>query len=439
MKNAAQNLLTTIAGRPVLVWGARMTGIGFLRFAKTHGVNVVGFVDSDAALAGWTISGLPIDLPDVIPSLKKKHQDLVVLVAVSIKEDEIAAALKEFGMPDGDIIRYSGFCGAFFTIDVAGTCNLRCPSCAYTVDGIKNPMGLMPFDDFQRIMEKVVDETDLVSHVCLYSWGEPLLHPELGLFIEHLHSLGIAAAVSTHLSIPSQERIEKMIKADPDFLKISVSGFYPGAYNTTHTGGDIELVKSNLRLVRILIDKYQSSMFVDVNYHMYRNNIGEDLEKMKELCAELGFIFSPCYANVTPVERLIDYAEGRPDAAMRTLEDLLLVGVDKGLEIAAPYNNQPCRFRTNQVNINWDRSVSLCCVCFERKTSTICDDFLAESLAEITQKKENHPMCKKCMPHAIPPYLLGVNQKEWEKEARKNRAPRDVSAVEARPPTRKTP
>lgn len=397
-----------------------MTGIGFLRLARKHQLDVVGFVDSDSSLAGRKIDNLLISLPTIISSLKAQYKNLAVVVAVSIKEDEIINSLKEFGMADRDCIRYSDFCGVFFTIDIAGACNLKCPSCAHTVPGISNARGLMSLDDFTKITEKLINEVGLVSHICLYSWGEPLLHPRLDLFIKHAHDTGIAIAVSTNLSIESSDQIEKLIQASPDYLKISLSGFYPEIYNTTHTGGNIDLVKSNLYKIKYFIDKHQSSIFVDVNYHMYKNNIGADLTKMKELCDDLGFVLSPCYANITPVERLIDYCEGNLDAKTKKFLKLLLVGIDKGLEIARPYNHLPCRFLTNQININWDRSVPLCCVCFDRQSSTISDDYLKDSLEVISRRKGNHSLCQKCKKYAIPPYLLGVNQKEWEKEANKN-------------------
>jgi hypothetical protein len=41
-------------------------------------------------------------------------------------------------------------------------------------------------------------------------------------------------------------------------------------------------------------------------------------------------------------------------------------------------------------------------------------------LKDISLRKESHPLCKKCKKIAIPPYLLGVNQKEWEKGANRN-------------------
>lgn len=420
MKPIKNDLLAILNNRPLIIWGARMTGIGFLRFAKKHDLNAIGFVDSDPSLTGRKISNLPINDPKIISSLKAQYKNLAVVIAVSIKQDEIIDTLKKMGVPGNDYVKYSDFCGCFFTIDVAGACNLKCPSCAHSMDNIKIPKGFMPLDDFKNITGKMLKEVDLVSHISLYSWGEPFLHPKLNLFIDHAHSMGIATAVSTNLSIISSKQIEKIVKTSPDYLKISLSGYYPEVYNTTHTGGDINLVKSNLYKLKYYMDKHESLIFVEVNYHLYKNNIGIDQNKMRGLCDELGFAFTSCYANVTPIERLVDYCEKNLDMKTQKFLKLLLVGIDKGLEITKSYNNLPCSFLTNQVNINWDRSVPLCCVCFDRRNSIISDDYLKNSLKDIVAKKKNHPLCKKCKGYGFPPYLLGVNQYEWEKEANRN-------------------
>ena len=118
---------------------------------------------------------------------------------------------------------------------------------------IKNPVGIMKLNDFKQVIKKMKQEVDMVTHVSLYSWGEPLLHTELNLLIDHLHEEGIAAAVSSHLSIPSSNQIQKLVKSAPEYLKISLSGFYPDAYNSTHTGGDINLVKSNMYKIKYYI------------------------------------------------------------------------------------------------------------------------------------------------------------------------------------------
>ncbi len=417
-----KDILKALGSRPVLIWGARMTGVGFLRYAQKHGLKVIGFVDSDPSFGARTISGLPVRRPTAIPEYRAAYKDLVILIAVSTKEDEIIRQLEAMGFGGRDYVKYNDFCGYFFTIDVSGACNLKCPSCARSMAVLVNPKGFMPLDDFKKILDKIQGEVDLVSHINLYSWGEPFLHPDLHLMIREAHERGMAAAVSSNLSIPAADRIEKIVQSDPDYLKIALSGYYPEVYNTTHTGGDINLVKSNMYRLRHLMGKHKSSTVVEVIYHLYNNNIGRDLIKMKDLCAELGFTFASCFANVTPIERLIDYCEGRVDQKTREICSLLLVGIDEALEITRPYRDLPCRFLTNQVNINWDRSVPLCCVCFDYQQCIVADDYLKEPLAEIQKKREQHPLCEKCEKFGFPPYLLEVNRGEWEKAVTRQNA-----------------
>tara|TARA_B100001123_G_C15288736_1_gene1016636 strand:- start:769 stop:2079 length:1311 start_codon:yes stop_codon:yes gene_type:complete len=422
MKKKEKEFIDVLSNRPLVVWGARMTGMGLLRFSKKHNLNIVGFVDGDPSLTGKMIGDFKIDTPDKIKTLKAKYNNLSVVVAVALKEDEIINELDTMGVSKKDRVNYSEYCDCFFTIDIVGNCSLKCPSCAQSIVGIKNPMGIMKLDDFKKVIKKMKEQVDVITHVSLYSWGEPLLHKELHLIVEHLHEQGIAAAVSSHLSIPSDDQIRKLVKSSPEYLKVSTSGFYPDAYNSTHTGGDVNLVKANMYKIKYYMDAYKSKIYVDVNYHLYKNNIGKDLEMMKNLCDELGFGLSTTYPVVFPIERCIDYLEGRPSKEVKELSKLLLVNIDEGLEITKSQRDQPCRYLTNQVNINWDRSVPLCCVTFDRQknSSIISNDFLKDSVKNLEKKKENHSLCTKCIGHGIPPYQLGVNLKGWEKKAKDN-------------------
>lgn len=416
MKPSAQQLIDKLGARPILVWGARMTGMGFLRFARKHGLPVVGFVDSDPSLRGRTVNGVVVHAPDDIPRLKSDHSDLVIVVAVALKEDEIVRSLAAAGCAQTDWVTFTDYVENYYTIDIVGTCNLRCLSCAHAMD-YDNPKGVMPLEDFEKILAKMLKETGIVSHVSLYSWGEPLLHPDLEAIVSRLHEAGVAVAVSTNLSFTNMRFVEKVVRAEPDYLKISVSGFWPEAYDSTHNGGDIELVKANMIKLRELLDAHSVSTSVDVNYHLYRNNNGRNLEAMREFCKSLGFALSTTYALVMPLERAIAHCEGKPDAKLRELKDLLLVDIDEGREATKAFRDVPCRFLSNQVNIDWDRSVQLCCVCFKKPDSVIAADFLETSQDDLNARKTAHPLCAKCAGYGLPAYNLGFNQQEWRRIA----------------------
>ena len=419
MNQQQQNLLAEIDNRPLVIWGARMTGIGFLRFVEKHDLTVISYIDSDESLHGTTWRDVPINSPDRLREFRERYPNLCIVVAVALKEDEIMLTLRDMEISEGDYINYSKFCESFFTIDIVGTCNLKCPSCARSIENVSIPKGVMSIQDFQDVTKKMVKEAGVINHISLYSWGEPFIHPKLDLIIKHVHSLGIATAVSTNLSLQSSDQIKKVVRAEPDYLKISLSGYYPDTYNKTHKGGNIDLVKSNLYKLRYFIDKLKASIFVEVNYHLYKHNSGKDLEKMKALCEELGFTISPVYALVMPVERVIDYCEGQPDEQTKMVSDLLLVGIEEGIEITKEYRDKPCRFLANQINISWDKSVPVCCICFNDDTAIISNDYLNETPESINAKKNNHPLCKRCCEHGIPPYQLALNKPEWKKLADK--------------------
>ena len=48
----------------------------------------------------------------------------------------------------------------------------------------------------------------------------------------------------------------------------------------------------------------------------------------------------------------------------------------------------------------------------------ISNNFLDDSLEHISEKKENHPLCEKCISYGLPAYNLGVNRKGWDELAK---------------------
>jgi MoaA/NifB/PqqE/SkfB family radical SAM enzyme len=393
-----QNLLNTLQNYPIVIWGARMTGIGFLRFARSNNLNVIAFIDSDPSLSNKIINSIPVYQSSQIALLKQQYPNLIVVIAASVKEDEIIASLPH----NIQYINFHDYSPSFYTIDVSGTCNLKCPSCANSLHTHKK--GFMSLSDFEKIINKAITETPILTHIALYNWGEPLLHPALSEIIDYAHSKNIAASVSTNFSIKNSEQLQKLVWASPDIFKVSLSGYYPETYNKTHTGGNINLVKSNLYRLRYLMDGFKSTFPVEVNYHLYRHNLSE-VPKMQSLCKELDFIFSTTPATITPVERIITLTKA-------PITSLLLNDISKTLALSLPFKHLPCRLRTNQININWDRSVSLCCA----SEPIIHPDYLTTTLSEIDTLKNKHPLCNSCTSIGAHQFHLQINQESIKKE-----------------------
>ena len=412
-------LFEFLKDKNVCIWGARMTGIGALRQLKERGIVVNNFIDSDSAFTDKNVHGYKVFHPKDLDRNKKINDKTVILVAVALKEEEIVSQIKNLAIKNLPVVSFFDENSPYYTIDILGSCNLKCASCPHSILDSDVPKGSMKYDTFVKVFDKVISDSPKISHISLYSWGEPLLHPYIDKIIDYVHEKNVAVALSSNLSIKFENRIEKIIKSSPDYLKISLSGFYPEAYNNTHQGGDINLVKSNLYLLRKLIDQYKSNTLVDINYHLYKDNSGENLNQMKKLADELGFILSETYALIMPLERVISHLNGSPDRQTKSLNSNLLVTIDEGIE-ASSKNSLPeksCPFRENQININSDLTIPVCCTVWERGENIVAKNFLDSSLDEINANKRKVDLCNKCMELKLPEYNMGFNKARWHNYA----------------------
>lgn len=292
-----------------------------------------------------------------------------------------------------------------YAIDVAGTCNLRCPTCPVgNSPNATRTKGFMPLETFERVIAKIVRERVAARpEIWLFSWGEPLLHPQLPAIIERTLAAGLECHLSSNLNV--HKGLEAVIRANPTSLKISISGVSQETYSRTHVRGKLDLVLSNMREIRRLLDLHRSPTRVWVGHHVYRSNRHE-VATLAALCTELGFEHHPIAAFYQPLERLVALAEGGP--ADPIMDDLL----EHPREYLARFRttrrrDHDCELRYNQTAINFDATVSLCCSVYDAP-NMLGVGFLEEPHAEIEARKYRHPFCAKCMSlglHYAPSHL----------------------------------
>ena len=296
-----------------------------------------------------------------------------------------------------------------YWVDIVGACNLRCPSCPrgnfMPGDVIKEspPSGLMAFDLFKDIVRKIKrDGPSLNPQIHLYNWGEPLVHPEIGKFIRHVLDEGIYCGVSSNLNYDGTLR--DVIQAGPDFFRVSLSGFYQENYGRTHTRGDIERVKRNMRKLRDYMTEFDKNIYVEVNYHIYRHNAGRDLEDMIAFCNDLRFNIGPVWAFFQPLEKNFDLIDGKLSEADRKLLDLYAIRPEEAMKLSMPYKDQDCPVRKWATVINYNGTVPLCCNTFDQNY-IVADSFLDIDHEVLQARKYAHSACKTCMDNAIHVYL----------------------------------
>ncbi len=410
----------------IVIWGARMTGLGLLRKLDQLGVaeKVIFFVDSDPAFLNASVRNKAVLTPEQLSHLLATEEldgnDIIIAIATALKDSEVGQLLSEYKI-SCEVAPYTTTDQAHYTIDIMGACNLRCGSCPQGIPSNGVPKGSMSMTHFKSVISKIKTESPSTSHIALYSWGEPLIHPDLPEMINIAHEAGLAVALSSNLSLAGNfhRRLREIVKSGPDYLKISVSGYSQEVYEQTHQGGSVDLVKSNLFLLKHFLDSHSSSStLVDINYHLYRNNGGSELNKFKNLAKELGFLLSTTHALLMPVERIFDLLDGHPDKEAERLDrELFLIPTVDSISISS-HEREPiteCPFALNQLNINADLSVPVCCTVFSRGENLVSNNYLSSDLRSIKKNKMNASICKRCMHERLPEYNLGFNRSGREK------------------------
>jgi MoaA/NifB/PqqE/SkfB family radical SAM enzyme len=311
-----------------------------------------------------------------------------------------------------------------YLIDIVGGCNLACPSCPVgNSTEAARPSGAMSVDLFKAIIAKIRADQPRVRKVALYNWTEPMLHPRLPQFIDIVHGAGLKVDISSNLNIA--KHLEPTIGASPDGFRVSISGFSQETYERTHLLGDVEVVKHNMRDIREAIDRTGAKTRVEVCYHCYVDNIGSEYQEMERLARELDFDFSPVWAYLMPIEKVLDRLNGVTADEDRAVIDLLAIKPEEQRDLAIRRPAADCRLRAKQTVINCDGSVPLCCTVFDSRY-TIAPSFLDQGHEELQRSKYEHPLCTECMGHGLHETFAYRGADEWHPVAQRRVAPQGV-------------
>jgi len=289
------------------------------------------------------------------------------------------------------------------TIDLSGSCNLRCPSCPVGSIGQIHPSAMMDQKLFKQIIQKAHREHG-VRVVALHNWTEPFLHPELPQFIRIVKEEGLVCTISTNLTIA--RNIDEVLKAGPDFFRISLSGFTQESYSTTHVRGDIEQVKHNMELVSEAHRRYgKNRTCVTVFYHKYLHNLDE-MQQMQAYAKTLGFEWEETWASYMSLEKVFQLIDGKLNAEENDfIENRLALPISEAIAAAkAIKGHNRCTLLEDQIVLDYQGNVNLCCAVYDY-TKNQLGNFLTTSEDMLKKRKSNHPTCKSCGSHNLHLYF----------------------------------
>jgi MoaA/NifB/PqqE/SkfB family radical SAM enzyme len=107
-------------------------------------------------------------------------------------------------------------------VELSSICNLRCPVCPTGTGRPARPRALMDVGLYERFMDEAGPRLLTAS---LWTWGEPLLHPDIAKAVRIARSHGVISMVSTNGQNLDDDRIlADLIREPPSCLVVSLDG-----------------------------------------------------------------------------------------------------------------------------------------------------------------------------------------------------------------------
>jgi len=229
-------------------------------------------------------------------------------------------------------------------------------------------------------------------------------------------------------------RLDEFLDAGADALFVSVSGFTQEVYGRAHIGGNIETVKKNMVTLYNALQKCSKPPHTMVHYHMYRDTLGEEFDKMKAFTESLNFQFINSWARSITMENTIQYlrhvekertgsvppmAVGPDGKDWSTIfppptEDFInnvkrmSISPEKAIEMYAQYHVQEvCPAGDIFTFIRHDGLASLCACVSDRRL--VLGNYLDLSQEQLSNMRRGHPICKECLRYRMNLYFHVVD------------------------------
>lgn len=95
-----------------------------------------------------------------------------------------------------------------YEVEPTNSCPYRCFMCPRGQGKMKRPVGFMPLQTFERILPQILPSQKMLR---LHHFGEPVLHPELPLFIRMTCDAGIVPLISVNPATLTRDLIIRLV------------------------------------------------------------------------------------------------------------------------------------------------------------------------------------------------------------------------------------
>lgn len=302
------------------------------------------------------------------------------------------------------------------TFQSSAYCNSNCRLCPVGL-GIKGPRkGFLKFSTFQ----KVIDETkDFLIGANFADWGEPFLNPYIFDMIKYAESKRILTFASTNLHFfENEDDFERILNCGLSSLTLSLHGVSQETYGAYQPGKNFRETMEKIKTLTTLKRKMKRRKpILRLVFAITKKNQHE-IEKMREFAKKFGV-----YCDIYTASLNLRFYLGNADGIMKMINNwaqnenldlcenakfgkelvdglYLKISAERDVSFAeldrlGLLAKHFCSDPWQSLTVNWDGTVSLCCVDYGKY---VMGDTQKESVIELWNNERYQTLRK---------YLLG--------------------------------
>ncbi len=248
----------------------------------------------------------------------------------------------------------------YYFVDPCNVCNLRCPLCPtgnYTLD---KHQGMMSFEMYKGIIDRIKDYALTVG---VYNLGEPFLNKRVFDMIDYTQANNIGTNLSSNFNWPVPVDVKDIVRCGLEYITISLDGLSQETYEKYRVKGDINEVIENLKaLVAAKKAMKSATPVIEWQFIVFKHNEHE-LPRVKELARTWGVDRLRVVPPTIPPEMVDDAAvrdEWMPTNKVYREHDPALAQ-QRGYIL-----DQACFYLYRTMRIDPDGSIAPCCYARDR-------------------------------------------------------------------------
>ncbi len=255
-------------------------------------------------------------------------------------------------------------------------CNLKCTMCPQM--DMKRPQGRLTFEKFKYVYDQIKP-----PYLNLTGIGEPFLNADIYKIVEYARKNKTFVKMDTNATLLDNDRIEKILKADPNIISVSIDGMTKETFEAIRQGAKFETVINNLKELVVARNKRKSKTQIHMFMVVQENNL-EQLPDFVKFGLEIGIdsisgthVKDIGYQEITwkgiekakeerirnlynNLKQLNKDKKVKLDSFIHYLEELLEGKENPGIEA-------PCFWPWYSVFLNWDGDITPCCFSSEKQ------------------------------------------------------------------------